>query len=355
MRSTVQFSLGVRFENAIVAYALYLWKMIWPLQLAPMYPHPGDSLALWQVAVASIVLFAVTVLVLRLRSKPYLLVGWLWFLGTLVPVIGLVQVGDQAMADRYAYVPLIGIFIMIAFGFDDLANARKLPLVAKVTPVVIVLLALGVLTWRQIGYWSNSYDLWSHTLAVTQKNFIAEDNMGGALLLLDRTDEAFQHFQAAAQINPHDPMSHTNIGAYLQEHKRLPEAIEQYQKTIELTSDPSLLSSTYANLGTAYRDLGDYAKALESYQQALALNSTAFNAYLGMGRLFEKQGNLDDAIGAYSQSVAIHPTEQGFNALGRVSQAAGRPQQALQAYQQALQLNPDSAEAQRAVQNLSHN
>ena len=125
MRSTAQFSFGVRLENAVVAYAMYLWKMIWPSHLAPLYPHPGDSLAAWQVAISLLVLLAVTGVVLRFRSKRYLLTGWLWFLGTLVPVIGLVQVGDQAMADRYAYIPLIGIFVMIAWGAADwLIRAR---------------------------------------------------------------------------------------------------------------------------------------------------------------------------------------------------------------------------------------
>jgi len=119
MRSTAQFSLGVRVENAVVAYATYLWKLIWPSHLAPLYPHPGDSLASWQVALSLLVLLAITSIVLAFRAKRYLLVGWLWFLGTLVPVIGLVQVGDQAMADRYAYVPLLGIFVMIAWGFAD--------------------------------------------------------------------------------------------------------------------------------------------------------------------------------------------------------------------------------------------
>ena len=128
MRSTAQFSFGVRLENAVVAYAMYLWKMIWPSHLAPIYPHPGDSLAAWQVAMSLLVLLAVTGVVLRFRAKRYLLAGWLWFLGTLVPVIGLVQVGDQAMADRYAYIPLIGIFVMIAWSASDLAASRKLGL-----------------------------------------------------------------------------------------------------------------------------------------------------------------------------------------------------------------------------------
>jgi len=348
-RSTMQFSLGVRLENAIVACAAYLWKMIWPARLAPMYPHPGDSLPAWQIALAALVLVCITALAVGARRKGYLLVGWLWFLGTLVPVIGLVQVGDQAMADRYAYVPLIGIFIMLAFGLADLAEQARLSLAARAFPVVLVLALLAWATHRQIGYWSSNYDLWAHTLAITRNNFIAEDNMGGALLLLDRPDEAYQHFQAATAINERDPMSHFNAGAYLQQHHQLAAAVEQYENTIRLTSDPPLRASAYANLGSAYRDLGEDAKAQESYEQALQLNPAQFNAYLGLGILREKQGRLDEAIRNYSKSVELRPTEQGYLRLGRSLESMGRRQEALAAYQQALQLNPDSAEAQRAA------
>ena len=139
VRSTAQFSLGVRLENAAVAYAMYLWKMIWPSHLAPIYPHPGDSLAGWQVGTSALLLLAVTGVVLNFRAKRYLLTGWLWFLGTLVPVIGLVQVGDQAMADRYAYIPLVGIFVMIAWGLADLADSKHIGLIVRVIPAACVL------------------------------------------------------------------------------------------------------------------------------------------------------------------------------------------------------------------------
>jgi Flp pilus assembly protein TadD len=349
MRSTVQFSLGTRLANAIVAYASYLWKMIWPLRLAPMYPHPGETLAGWQILISILVLAGITVLVLIRREKRYLAVGWCWFLGTLVPVIGLVQVGDQAMADRYAYIPLIGIFVMVAFGVVDLADAKKVSFTPRVVAAACILVALSFLTYRQLGYWSSSYDLWSHTLAITQNNFVAEDNMGGALLLLDKPDEAHAHFEAAARINPRDPMSHSNLGAYLQEHNRLREAVEEYESTIRMTSDPALLALTNANLGAAYRDLGDEAKARERYDEALRLNPNQFNAYLGLGRLLERQGKLDEAIANYSRSIEIRPSESGFLGLGHALQMKGRRQEAIAAYQQALQLNPDSTEAQAAL------
>ena len=353
MRSTAQFSLAVRLENAVMAYARYLWKMIWPSHLSPIYPHPGDSLAGWQVGTSALVLLAVTAVALKFRARRYLLTGWLWFLGTLVPVIGLVQVGDQAMADRYAYIPLVGIFIMIAWRIADLADSKQIGLVVRVIPAACVLLALSFATNRQLGYWSSNYDLWTHAVAVTGRNFIAQDNLGGALLWLGKTDEAYLHFQAAAEINPLDPMSRSNLGAYLQEHGHMAEAIEKYNRVITLTSDPGLLAATYANLGAAYRKLGEDEKARTSYDQALQLNPNQYNAYLGLGELLEKQSRLDDAISNYSKAVELRPTDTGFLLLGRALERTGRRSEALAAYQAALKLSPEMPEAQHAVDALS--
>ena len=351
-RSTLQFSLGVRMENAIVAYAMYLWKTIWPARLAPMYPHPGDGLPAWQVAAALLVLAGISCLVILFRGKRYLWVGWLWFLGTLVPMIGLVQVGDQAMADRYAYVPLIGIFLMAAWSLADWACARNLGIAPRAAVIAIVSLALAGATYRQLGFWASNVELWTRTLAVTQNNFIAEDNLGGAFLLEGKPDEAHTHFAEAARINPRDPMSRSNLGAYLQEHNQLREAVEQYEETIRLTTDPGLLASTYANLGGAYRDLGDDEKAKQSYDEALRMNPNQFNAHLGLGRLLEKEGKLSAAIAEYSRSIAIAPTESGYLRLGHALEQAGRGPEALAAYQGALKISPESSEAADAVRRL---
>ena len=331
---------------------MYLWKMVWPSRLAPIYPHPGDSLAFWQILISLLVLLAVTGIALTYRPKRYLLAGWLWFLGTLVPVIGLVQVGDQAMADRYAYIPLIGIFVMIAWSASDFAAPRKFGVTARVFPAACILLALSVATRRQLDYWSTNYDLWTHAVAVTDRNFIAQDNLGGALLLMGKSDSAYAHFQAAAEINPQDPMSRSNLGAYFQEHGQLDKAIAQYKRVIDLTSDPGLLSTTFANLGSAYRTLGDDEQARRDYDRALSLNPVQSNAYLGLGQLSEKQNKLDEAISDYSRSLDLRPTAGGFLILGHALESAGRRAEALAAYQQALKLSPDMAEAQHAVDAL---
>ncbi|HTS34504.1 MAG TPA: tetratricopeptide repeat protein [Candidatus Solibacter sp.] len=351
VRSVTEFSFVLRLENAICSYAMYLWKMVWPLRLAPLYPHPGSSLAAWQVAMAVLVLITITAFVIRFRSHRCLLVGWLWFLGTLVPVIGLVQVGEAAMADRYAYIPLIGIFIMIAFGVAESVEASKFRRQLAITGGMI-LLALAVLSWRQIGYWRNSVELWTHALAVTQNNFVAEDNLGGALILEDKEEEAHAHFEAAARINPHDPMSRSNLGAYFQTHNRLREAIAEYEGVVSLTSDPALLAQCYANMGAAHRTLGEDEQAHLDFAQALRLNPNQFNAWIGMGILAEKRGELGEAITDLSHSVKLQPTAEAYFHLGSLLAQMGHAPEAIGAYREALKLSPNLAEAQQAIDAL---
>lgn len=351
IRTSAEVSFGARIATAIWAYAMYLWKMVWPARLAPMYPHPGDSLAGWQLLVAALVLIVITAGAFRLRSRRYLLVGWLWFLGTLVPVIGLVQVGEAAMADRYAYIPLIGIFVMIAFGVADWAEQRKFgfwPAIAGAG--ILVALALG--THRQIGYWKSNTDLWSHTLAVTENNFVAENNLGGALILEGKEEEAHAHFQAAARINPRDPMSRSNLGIYFQHHNQMREAIAEYGAAIDLTSDPGLLAQTYANLGAAQRALGEDEPAQKSFEQSLRFNPTQFSAWRGLGLLAEKQSKLDEAVSDLSRAAELQPTARGYFELGRAQAQARHIPEALDAYEQALKISPDFVEAQQAADAL---
>lgn len=348
MRSTVQFPLSVRVANAIYAYAMYLWKMIWPARLAPLYPHPGNSLPAWQVAVALLVLSVMTLFVVKFRERRYLVVGWLWFLGILVPVIGLVQVGDAAMADRYAYIPLIGSFVMIAFGVADLAEGKRWLTV----PAAAALIALAIMTHRQMGYWQSNFDLWSHAASVTHSNFIAEDNLGGALILEGKAEVAHPHFEAAARINPRDPMSHSNLGAYYLSHHEMREAIQECEAAIRLTSDPGLLAQTNANLGAAQRALGDDIPSRDHFLQAVRLNANQFNAWYGLGLLAEKEGDLQEAIADLTRSLEIRPTADAYTALGRVLTHTGHIPEALNAYQQALSIDPGSSEAVQGVNAL---
>ena len=182
VRTLSQFPLGIRIENAVVAYGLYLWKMLWPARLAAFYPNSAVALPMWQVILSALILTGVTALVIVFRRKRYLPVGWFWFLGILVPVIGLVQAGEQAMADRFAYVPLIGIFMMIAWGLDDWADVKSVRTVWRVIPPLCALTALGFVTSRQMSSWRNEYTLWANTLAVTEQNPFAHAALGAALM-----------------------------------------------------------------------------------------------------------------------------------------------------------------------------
>jgi tetratricopeptide (TPR) repeat protein len=351
--SVARFPLKARLENAIYCYAEYVWKAFWPTRLAPLYPHPGNSLEGWKVALAAVFLIAVSALVWKLRSRSYLLAGWVFFLGTLVPVIGLVQVGNQAMADRYAYIPCLGIFVMTVLGAADLADRGKIPRSLQGALCACIVLALSAVSYRQIGSWKDSLTLWSHTLAVTENNFAAEDGMGGALVQSGRTDDAYLHFQRAAAIYPAEPMSHANIGAYLQQHGHLLEAIQQYETVVRLTDSPHLSAVVYANLGSAYLQSGDYTKAQDSFARALLLDPDVPTIWMGMGNLALDHGEVDDAIRDFSRALELQPSLEEYLSLGRALAQANRRPEALAAYQQALKLAPDSADAQRAVDSLS--
>jgi hypothetical protein len=263
--------LSIRLSNGLVSYVKYLLNAFWPTGLAPMYPHPGDSLRAWQVYGALLILLTITLLVVERRGRPYLLVGWLWFLGTLVPMIGLVQVGRQAMADRYAYLPLIGIFIMVGWGAAEWAADKHLPAALLPVASIVVVLALSIAARRQIGYWADNVVLWTHTIQVTPPNYVAQDNLGGALLAHKRLDDAIAHFREAAAIHPVDPISAFNIGFYDQEHGDLYGAIEQYRRAILLTTSPSVKMQAWNDIGVAYRSLGNTQQAHECFEAAKRL------------------------------------------------------------------------------------
>jgi len=264
-------SVSARLSNAVVSYVRYLEKALWPVNLAPMYPHPGGSLPAWQICSGALILLAITAFVAQRRTRRYLLVGWLWFLGTLVPMIGLVQVGRQAMADRYAYLPLLGIFIMVCWGAADWAEQRRLPAALLPAVSVVIILALSLVARRQIGYWADNVTLWTHTIAVTPPNYIAQDDLGGALMVNKRLEEAIGHFRLAAAMHPTDPISAFNIGYYEQVHGNQLQAIERYKQVMVLTPRASLKILALDNMADAYRRLGNPAEARQCLDAARKL------------------------------------------------------------------------------------
>ena len=207
-----QYSLLLRLETAVISYVRYLGKALWPSKLVAMYPHPAKLYPAWQVGAAVVLLLLVTALVIRARDQRYLAVGWFWFLGSFVPMIGLVQVGYQAMADRYAYIPFIGLFLMLTWLAADWAKAHRIWRRWLAIPAVSCLLVLGTLTYRQVGYWHDTASFWLRTLALTQDNYIAQNNLGDFLLSQGQTEEAAAHFRAALAIRPNGLAANLNLG-----------------------------------------------------------------------------------------------------------------------------------------------
>jgi protein O-mannosyl-transferase len=276
MKTMAAFPLSERFANAIYSYPMYLWKAIWPARLGVFYMPEGSHLSGWKVLLGLLFLATVSALVWWARAKPYLLVGWLWFLGTLVPMIGIVQVGEQGMADRYAYLPMLGIFAAVALGVADLCAGKSILSWAAVGGAVAALGALSLVTARQITTWESSYALWSHSLEITRDNFVAEDYVGFALLErgADATgdtcvDEALLHFQRAIAVNPQDAMGHLNVGFCEQAHGHLQEAAEEYKIAAEVSRSRFMKSRAYNNLGAVFEQMGDSTTARAYFQKSV--------------------------------------------------------------------------------------
>jgi Tfp pilus assembly protein PilF len=342
---------ALRCKNALYAYTMYVAKAFWPARLASFYPHQGARLAAWQLALCAGFLLAVTALVWRQRSKLYLPVGWLIFLGTLVPVIGLVQVGDQGMADRYAYLPLIGIFIMVVWGLAEIPRLRTLKLRVWMPAALALLSILAFLTWRQIGFWHSSYDLWSHALQVTEQNYMAEDYVGTSLLLnafeesgQRYSEEATVHFQNAARINPYDAISHLNLGAAFHEKGNLREAARQYAMVLQLTTDQQLLAKALVDLGAASRQMGDYAAAGQYYREVLKIDPRNQAVFRELGKLGMEQRTQELAAQA-----SRNPSVQAYLQLAQMQEITGRLVEARQSYQRVLQFDPNSVEARAGL------
>jgi Flp pilus assembly protein TadD len=352
VRTTIEYPATVRIENAIGAYFDYVGRLLWPLRLAPMYPHPGDSLLAWQISVAALFVIGVSVLVLRFREKRYLVVGWFWFLGALVPMIGLVQVGQQATADRYMYLPMIGLLLMLCWGLADWAAERRTRVVRLTCATAVVLAAHGALTYRQVAFWHDSETLWTHAVAVTRDNYVAHINLGETFLNQERTEEAAVHFRAAVQIRPSDPAAHLNLGTCERRNKNFVPALQEDQAVLRLTSDKGLRTYALVNLGSDYRHMQDYHRAKESYEAALQLNPETARAFIGLGVLAEKTGEFNDAVKNYSRAVELEPSDVGYLLLSQALQQVGKPAASRSALEAAQRISPDFDRAQQAVRDL---
>jgi hypothetical protein len=262
----------VRAGNAVLSYGLYIKKAIWPIDLALLYPHPGAGLNWWKVAAAGLVLPAITLWVIDHRQRRYLLVGWLWFLGTLVPMIGLIQVGTQAMADRYAYLSFVGLFIILCWGISDYSRQKHLPAFSLPCVSIAGLLVLALLTRRQIAYWQTDEALWGHTVQVTTHNLVAESELGTALALDGKVEQALPHFHNALAISPSDTTANMGLAIYALQNKDFSDAILHYQRVVkDKRTTPAVLKAAWSGMAKAYAGLGDRTEAKECREQADAV------------------------------------------------------------------------------------
>jgi len=343
----------LRLETAVISYASYLGKLFWPSKLVVLYPHPTRLYPFWQVAAAASLIVLVTAWALRERRRqPYLAVGWLWFLGSLVPMIGLVQVGAQSIADRYAYIPFIGLFIMLVWLAADWAKTLSLGPAWLALPAVCCLLVLGTLTYKQVGYWHDTESFWRRTLAFTHDNYYAEDNLGDFLFAQDRKEEAARHFQAALAIRPDDMPATLNLGAYEHGRGNLEAAINRYQTVALHSLDTDLRARAYGNLGSAYRQLGQFAAAKQCYETALQLTPGRAMAMIGLGVIAQKNGDVAEAVRQYSHAMAVQPTDVGFLLLAQALQLEGNSAEADAIYERVARFSPNLTAAKQAEQSL---
>jgi len=349
--------LGPRVANAAVSYIGYLFKAICPTHLAVFYPHPGLTLPLWQVIGAGATLGLLTIAVLWVaRTKPYLAVGWFWYVITMVPVIGLVQVGAQAMADRYTYIPLIGVFIAAAWSLPEVSTGNKqegifpsssacLLGVSGISWFVatIVLLAFAVMTWIQVGYWRNSITLFSHAIAVTQRNDVAHYNLGVALAKLNRENKAVRHFSAAVRINPNNADAQYNLGCSLAKLGRLDEAELAFREAIRLSPQDADAHNNFANL---LLQQGKLNEAEMEYRRAISLNPEDPHLRQNLVALLLKKGKIKEAVGQLAPALESNRDDPyaAFNLASLLAEQK-RYAEAIPHLRRAIRLKPDYAEA----------
>jgi len=348
VRSLDYIPFGMRVSNAFVSYVIYLGKMVWPSSLAVFYPHPASTQAgipMWEIAGAVLLLAGLSFLALwQGQRRPYLIVGWLWYLGTLVPVIGLVQVGNQAVADRYTYVPLIGLFIAMAWGIPDVFSRgrfQRLVLGLLGGGMVVV---LSVVAWSQTGYWRDSVTLFSRALAITQDNWLAWNNLGVTYDKLGQPQQAITYYREALRIKPDFTKAWNNLGVTYDKLGQPQQAITYYREALRIKPD---YVDALNNFGAAYDKLGQPQQAITYYEEALRIKPDYADAWYNLGVVYDKLGQPQQAIAYYREALRVKPDfAEAWHYLGLVYARDGQLQQAIACFREALRIKPDFKEAQ---------
>ena len=332
--------ISLRLANAAVAYVRYIGKMLWPARLALFYPF-DQQLSIWAGAASAVLLALVSYAALKAaRSFPYLAAGWFWFLGTLLPVIGLIQVGGQSMADRYTYVPFIGLFIAAVWGAAELAGKHDWLRASIPVAAIVVLAGCSMAARAQAQHWTTNRELWSHAVEVTSGNYFAHGNLGSILLEQGKVSEAVAHFSEALRIKPDSPDAYNKLGTILADQGKLVEAIENYRAALRFNPD---FVEAHGNIANALARQGNSQEAIQHYAEALRLRPDYAEAHNGWGSLLEDQGNRAEAIEHYREALRLRPEFADVrNNLGTLLAGQGKLDEAIQQLQEAVRIRPDS-------------
>lgn len=346
-----------RIENALVAYVRYIGKMFWPTKLAAFYPYP-DQWFWWQIIASIASLITITAIVIRqLRLRPYMAVGWFWFVGALLPVIGIVQAGAQSMADRFTYVPTLGLLILVTWTAIEFVRNRTVLTIGAISAIC----ACCVVTPIQAGYWKNSETLFTHAIAVTDKNYVAYNSLGVYLSNIDQTDEAIASYKKSVEIDPTYDQAHNNLGVALSHTGDIGAAIHEYQ--IVLRHDPSN-SDAYNNYGIALAMEGQLDAAIENFHAALRYNPDSASAHGDLANVYAAQANnlfaqgnadaaeakFDAAISEYNNSLQLVPEDsQTHKNLGNVFAQRGKMDEAIREFRKSIEIRPENPEAHFAL------
>jgi tetratricopeptide (TPR) repeat protein len=334
---------NARVENAVVSYCRYLGKLVYPVNLSVFYPHAGHSSVGTWVLSASLLLGVTALVVVTRRRWPHLLVGWFWFVGTLVPVIGLVQVGEQSMADRYTYVPTIGVIMLVTWGVHELVRKwRYRAITLRVIAGGVTLLCMA-LTRQQAAFWRNSGTLFRHAIAVTESNHIGYLHLGDYLSQQGQIDDAIAMYRQAIQIFPSSIQAHNNLGNALLAKGRLDDAIGEFQETLKLRPDHS---RAHSNLGVAWYRKGRLDQAINEFQEAIKLRPGYADAHSNLGNALLRKHLLDEGISELQAGVKLNPSDADahYN-LGTALESKGRSEEALDQFKETVRLQPHDADA----------
>ncbi len=340
---TEELPIFERINNAVVSYVLYIWQMLWPVNLAVFYPHPENRLPLWEIVCCLLVVMCITVAAIALRThRPYLLTGWLWYLGMLVPVIGLVQVGWQGRADRYTYLPQIGLYIAATWAVADLTILYRYQRATLSTAAILVIAALSSCTWVQSSYWRDSETLFRHALAVTTNNDVAENNLGIVFLGQGKLDEAISLLQSAVDLRPDNSPAHENLAKALLQKGQVADALVHYRKLLDLQPDNMEVHNI---VGTVLVQQGRVKEGAEEWEKVLSVDADNGNAMSNLAWVFATSPDQSIRNGAKAVQLAEQAVRISggriailFRTLAAAYAEDGRFSDAIQAAQRGIQL-----------------